>query len=92
MTDPAHADGIIAQVRALVRAIEALGTIEPSGPVGRALARLLMAAYKRRLREIVEAAPSWVSEETLSGQGTRRMRRKSSFPWKRRPIHLCLPL
>ena len=66
MTDPAHADGIIAQVRALVRAIEALGTIEPSGPLERALARLLLAAYKRRLPAIVEAAPSWVSEELLS--------------------------
>ena len=33
-----------------MRAIEALGTIEPTGPVERALARLLLAAYKRRLR------------------------------------------
>jgi hypothetical protein len=38
---------IIAQARALVRAIEALSTIEPTGPFERALARLLMAAYKR---------------------------------------------
>ena len=43
---------IIAQGRALVRAIEALGTIEPTGPFERALARLLIAAYKRRLRAI----------------------------------------
>jgi hypothetical protein len=28
---------------------------------GRALARLLMAAYKRRLRGIVKLAPTWVS-------------------------------
>lgn len=66
MTDPAHTDRIIVQRRALVRAIEALSTIEPSGPVERALARLLLAAYKRRLRAIVGAAPSWVSEEILS--------------------------
>lgn len=54
------------QGRALVRAIEAIGTIEPTGPFERALARLLLAAYKRRLRGIVEVAPAWVSEEILS--------------------------
>jgi hypothetical protein len=54
------------QGRALVRAIEALGTIQPSGPFERALARLLIAAYKRRLRGIVEIASAWVSEEILS--------------------------
>jgi len=37
-------DRIILQGRALVRAIEALGTIKPTGPFERALARLLMAA------------------------------------------------
>jgi hypothetical protein len=50
----------------LVRAIEALGTIEPSGPFERALARLLIAAYKRRLRAIVKVVPTWVSEEIPS--------------------------
>jgi hypothetical protein len=59
-------DRIIAQGRAFVRAVEALATIEPTDPFERALARLLMAAYKRRLRVIVEAAPAWVSEEALS--------------------------
>ncbi len=49
-----------------MRAIEALGTIEPTAPIERALARLLLAGYKRRLRAIVEAAPAWVSEEILS--------------------------
>jgi hypothetical protein len=34
----------------------------PSSPP----ARLLMAAYKRRLRAIVVAMPTWVSEEMLS--------------------------
>jgi hypothetical protein len=33
---------IIAPGRALVRAIETLGTIQPSGPFERALARLLL--------------------------------------------------
>jgi hypothetical protein len=51
-------DRIIAQGRALVRAIEALGTIQPSGPFERALARLLVAAYERRLRGVVALAPA----------------------------------
>jgi len=34
-------DRILTQGRALVRAIEALGTIQPTGPFERALARLL---------------------------------------------------
>jgi hypothetical protein len=51
-------DRIILQGRALVRAIEALGTIQPSGPFERALARLLIAAYKRRVRGIVKLAPT----------------------------------
>lgn len=38
------------QPRTLVRAIEALGTIEPSGWFERAIAGLLLAAYKRQLR------------------------------------------
>jgi hypothetical protein len=66
MTGPAHTEHIIAQGKALVRAIEALGTIEPSGPFEQALAGLLQAAYKRRLRAVVETAPSWVTEEILS--------------------------
>jgi len=57
-----HTDRVIAQGRA----VEALGTIEPAGPFERTLAGLLQAAYKRRLRAIVEAAPEWVSEEVLS--------------------------
>jgi hypothetical protein len=65
-------DRIISQGRALVRAIEALGTIEPTGPFERALARLLMAAYKRRLRAIVKVTPAWVSEEMLSTSERRK--------------------
>jgi hypothetical protein len=40
-------DRLLTQGRALVRAIEALGTIQPSGPFERALARLLVAVQKR---------------------------------------------
>ena len=43
MPDPAHTSRILEQGKALVRAIEALGTIEPSGPFERALAGLLLA-------------------------------------------------
>jgi hypothetical protein len=64
--DPTHTDRIIAQGKALVRAIEALGTIEPSGWFERWQMRLLQAAYKQRLRAIVAAAPDWVAEEILS--------------------------
>ena len=46
--------------------IEALDIIEPTGPFERAVAGLLLAAYKRRLRSIVGAAPAWVSEKILS--------------------------
>ena len=66
MEEVAVVDRVIAQGRALVRAIEALGVIEPSGCFERTLARLLLVAYKRRLRAIVGVAPAWVSEEILS--------------------------
>ena len=66
MADPELTDRILRQSRPLVRAIEAMGTIEPTGPFGRALARLPIAAYKRRLRAIVRVVPAWVSEEILS--------------------------
>jgi hypothetical protein len=64
--DPELTDRILRQGKALVRAIEALDTIQPSGPFERALACPLMAAYKRRLRGIVKLAPAWVSEEIPS--------------------------
>ena len=41
-------------------------TIESSGPIEQALVCVLLAAYKRRLWAIVEAAPDWVAEEILS--------------------------
>jgi hypothetical protein len=55
---PALTARILRQGKALVRAIEALGTIDPSGPVERAVARLLLYTYKRRLRGNVAIAPA----------------------------------
>ena len=74
--DPEHVDHIIQQGRALVRAIEALGTIEPTGWFERLIAGLQLAAYKRRLRATVEVSPEWVVERILSASeriGDRRM-------------------
>jgi hypothetical protein len=64
--DSERADHIIQQGRALVRVIEALGTIEPTGWFERPIAGLLLAAYKRRLRGIVKVAPAWMTERILS--------------------------
>ena len=65
MTNPELTDRILRQGRALVRAIEALATIQPTGPFERALARLLIAAYKRCLRGIVACALAWVSDDQM---------------------------
>jgi hypothetical protein len=46
-------DSLIAQGRALVRAIEASGVIDPSTWFERAIAGLLLAAYKPRLRATI---------------------------------------
>ena len=55
----------ITQGQALVRAIEVIGIIEPSAWFERAIAGLLLAAYKRRLRAIVAVEPTWVTERIL---------------------------
>jgi hypothetical protein len=65
MTSPELTDSTIIQGRALVQAIEALGAIEPDDPFERVVAELFLAAYRRRLTEIVEAAPAWAAEEIL---------------------------
>jgi hypothetical protein len=59
-------DRVLAQGKALARAIAALETIEPSGWFERAIAGLLLLAYERRLRGIVEVAPEWMADEVLS--------------------------
>jgi hypothetical protein len=50
-------DTVPRQGKALVRAIEALETIEPTGPIERVQAWFLLQAYRRRLRALVAAAP-----------------------------------
>ena len=61
---------VIEQGRALVHAIEWLRVVEPSGWFERAIAGLLLAAYRRRLKMIIAAAPSWVGGRILSaGEG-----------------------
>ena len=62
---------IILQGRALVRAIEAPGTFQPSGPFERALARL---------RPIVPAAPSCAGHEILSASEAIRDNRPRGRP------------
>ena len=57
---------VIEQGRALVHAIEGLRVIEPSGWFERAIAGLLLAAYRRRLKMIIATAPSWVGGRILS--------------------------
>ena len=57
---------ILEQGKALVRASEALETIEPTGVTERKMVALLLQIYRRRLRAIVASAPTWVSEEILS--------------------------
>jgi hypothetical protein len=64
--DPTHTDRIIAQGKALVRTIKALGTFEPSGPLERWQVRLLQPAYNQRLQATVATVPDWVAEESLS--------------------------
>ena len=64
MISPELTDRIISQDRALVRAIEALGTIEPTGPLERLLAGLLLSAYERRyLRRCTEVSPKDGTDE-----------------------------
>jgi hypothetical protein len=57
---------ILEQGKALVRAIEALESINPTGPIERVQVWFLLQAYRRRLRAIVAAAPAWMAEEILS--------------------------
>ncbi|MCP4538482.1 MAG: hypothetical protein GY832_15205 [Chloroflexi bacterium] len=64
MTDHSEStDQIIVQGRALAQALQALDAIEPDNYFEKHITKLLAAAYERRLKEILEAAPAWVSEE-----------------------------
>lgn len=53
---------ILQQGKALIHAIEALEIIEPTRPIERVQVWFLLQAYRRRLRAIVVAAPSWLAE------------------------------
>jgi hypothetical protein len=59
-------DRVLAQGKALARAIAVLEIIEPSGWFERAIAGLLLLAYRRRLRGIVEVVPEWMTKEIRS--------------------------
>jgi len=74
-TDPTLSLRIITQGQALVRAIEALEVIEPSGWLECGIIRFLVAGYKRRLRAIVGAVPSWMSDKILSASEGFKMAR-----------------
>ena len=50
---------------------EALGTIEPTDRLERKLACRLLHLYKRRLRGIVEAVPTWPVTGDTEHEGTR---------------------
>jgi hypothetical protein len=67
VTDSDATENVIEQGQALVRAIAALNTIEPSNYLEGHIANLLAAAYERRLREIIDTVPAEVGEEILSG-------------------------
>jgi hypothetical protein len=70
---------ILKQVQAFAHQIQVPASIEPPGLLERALARLLMAAYRRRLRAIVRVVPTWVSEEILSA--SEHIRDDRPVPW-----------
>ena len=73
MTDPDSTTRAITQGQALVRAIEAMGTIEPSGLFERTIAGLLLAGHKRRVRAIIGLVPAWAGEETLGESHHQRL-------------------
>ena len=62
MNETGGTDRVVTQGRALTRAIDAIGEIEPSGWFERALSSLLLAGYRRRLKGILEETPDWVKE------------------------------
>ena len=57
---------IIAQGRALVRAIAAMDTSVPTDHFERWQTRLLQVEYRHRLREFLRVVPTWAAEEILS--------------------------
>ena len=66
MNDPELTDRIIEEGQPLVRAIEAVEIITPTGRFVRAITWLQLQAHRRRLRGIISLAPAWLGEEILS--------------------------
>jgi hypothetical protein len=66
MNESEPTERILEQGQALVLAIEALETIEPTGPIERVQVWFLLQAYRRRLRRLIELVPDWLAEEILS--------------------------
>ena len=66
LTPTEAASKIIAEGRALVRAIAAIDTSVPGDPIEHRQARLLQVEYRHCLRELLRAVPAWVAEEILS--------------------------
>lgn len=68
----------ITQRHALVCTVEALGTIEPTSPLERPLAGLLLSAYERRyLRRCTKASPKDGPDEWGFGSRMTRNLRKT---------------
>lgn len=62
---------ILEQGKALVRAIEALETIEPTGPFERAITWLQLQGHRRRLRRLIGLAGQCLGAGILSGRERR---------------------
>jgi len=68
-TDDAGTNGrIIAQGRALARAIQALNEIDSKQPFEREMAQIFQNAYRRCLQDIIASAPPRVGEEILGSE------------------------
>jgi hypothetical protein len=65
-TDAEHVNRIIRQGRALVKAIEGLSEVDPTGPIERLMIRMLLDSYKQRLEALIAALPAWAVERILS--------------------------
>ncbi len=60
-------EGTSEQGKPLVSAIEALDTIEPTGPIESVITWLLLKAYRRRLWDMVTMAPAWTKHNGREG-------------------------
>lgn len=65
MLTPKFTTNVLDQSCALVQAIHSVETMETSDPFEREVARLMQAAFERRLLDIVDDVSSWEIEEIL---------------------------